>query len=127
MSKANAKADKGKSVKQAKAEKGRKGRAEVVVGDDGAIRIGAHPRARRSVRRARAWAGMGGFALVLLLAMRAGVPLFEAMARALAVGIVLHLATWAFAITLWRRLIIAELEAARARLRAETDPPPAAW
>lgn len=110
------------SKDSAKAPKAKKGKAEKGAApvDDGAIRIGAHPRARRSVRRARAWAGMGGFALVLLLAMRAGVPPFEAVLRALAGGVVLHFMAWGFAIVLWRRLMVAELEAAHVRLREAT-------
>jgi hypothetical protein len=119
----DAKAGKGRPGKEKKAKKGSKGGAAAAV-DDGGIRIGAHPRARRSVRKARAWAGMVGFAAVLLLAMHAGVPAFEAVLRALAGGIVLHFAAWAFAITLWRRLIVAELEIARERLRGEAAAPP---
>lgn len=96
-----------------KAKKDRKG-AET-AGDELAIRVGAHPAARRSIRRARAYAGMAGFAIVLLLALRAGVPAFEALLRALAGGLVLHFGAWACAIALWRRLIVVELEAARVR------------
>ena len=95
-----------------KARKG-KGSAEA-AGDELAIRVGAHPRARRSIRRTRAQAGIAGFAIVLLLAMNAGVPTFEALLRALAGGLLLHFGTWACAIALWRRLIVVELEAARA-------------
>jgi hypothetical protein len=50
------------------------------------------------------------------------VPAFETLLRALAGGVVAHFVTWAFAIALWRRLIVVELEAARAeivRRRAE--------
>ena len=93
----------------------RKGRKSgEAAGDELAIRVGAHPRARRSIRRARALAGMAGFVIVLLLALNAGVPAFEALLRALAGGLVLHFGTWACAIALWRRLIVVELEAARA-------------
>lgn len=102
--------DGAKSSKKARKAKKR----TEAAGDELAIRVGAHPRARRSIRRARAQAGMAGFAIVLLLALNAGVPPFEALLRALAGGLVLHFGTWACAIALWRRLIVVELEAARA-------------
>ena len=103
----------------------KKGKGEAETGNELAIRVGAHPRARRSIRRVRAQAGLAGFALTLVLAHQAGVPAFEALLRALAGGMVAHFVTWAFAIALWRRLIVVELEAARARLlerRAQAQP-----
>lgn len=100
-----------------KAKKAKKSRKDSEAGSDElAIRVGAHPRARRSIRRVRAQAGMAGFAITFLLAHQAGVPAFETLLRALAGGMVAHFLTWAFAIALWKRLIVAELEAARADL-----------
>ena len=101
-----------------------KGNGAEAPADELAIRVGAHPRARRSIRRVRAQAGIAGFLVTLLLAHQAGVPPFETLLRALAGGMVAHLATWAFGIALWRRLIVAELEAAREQLlarRAEAE------
>ena len=109
---------------KAKKRKGKKGQGEAEAGGELAIRVGAHPRARRSIRRVRAQAGIAGFVVTLLLAHQAGVPPFETLLRALAGGLVAHFATWAFAIALWRRLIVVELEAAREdvlRRRAERD------
>ena len=89
------------------------------------IALAAHPRATRSVRRVRAAAGLAGFLITLFLSLRTGVPAWDATARALIAGIVLHLAGWAVAVTVWRQLILAELRAlhdrrmARARARAE--------
>jgi hypothetical protein len=121
VSKRDVKPKKPKKVNNGKAGKG----GDDAAGDARTIRIAAHPRARRSVRRARAWAGMGGFALVLLLAVRAGVPAFDATLRALAGGLVLHFIAWGFAIALWRRLMVIELEVAQKRMRGEAAPPPA--
>lgn len=90
---------------------------------DGGIRISGHPVARRSIRRIRAWAGMGALVVVLLLAHRAGVPPLEAGLRALVAGVVTHFAAWAFAIALWRRLVLAELEAVRERMASPAAPP----
>ena len=103
-------------------KKGRKG--EAGAGAERAIRVGAHPRARRSIRRARAQAGIAGFVVTLVLAHQAGVPAFETLLRALGGGMVAHFLTWAFAIALWRRLIVVELETARedvVRRRTERD------
>jgi hypothetical protein len=89
------------------------------------IVLTAHPRASRSVRRARAAAGLAGFLITLFLSLRTGVPAWDATARALVAGIALHLAGWAVAVAVWRQLILAELRAAhdgrlaRARARAE--------
>jgi hypothetical protein len=74
------------------------------------ITIGAHPRARRSVRRARALGGLLGFLVTLVLSLRAGVPGFDAAARALIAGIVVHLAAWAIAVAVWKQLMLAELQ-----------------
>ena len=74
------------------------------------ITIGAHPRARRSVQRARALGGLLGFLVTLVLSLRAGVPGFDATARALIAGIVVHLAAWAIAVAVWKQLMLAELQ-----------------
>ena len=105
------------SEKPKKAKKGKKGAA----GDPSAaapglaISVSAHPTASYSVRRARAWGGLAGFAIVLLLSLRAGVPEYEALLRALAGGMVAHFGAWFCAVALWRRLVLAELDAARVR------------
>jgi hypothetical protein len=86
-----------------------------------AITIGAHPRARRSVRRARAFGGLIGFALTLVLSLKAGVPAFDATARALMAGILLHLASWRIAVAVWRQLMLAELEQVRSHRLARAE------
>jgi hypothetical protein len=75
--------------------------------------IGAHPRARRSVRRARAFGGLLGFLVALVLSLRAGVPAWDATARALLAGVAVHLAAWRVAVAVWRQLMLAELEQVR--------------
>jgi hypothetical protein len=89
------------------------------------IALRAHPRAARSVRRIRAAAGLAGLALTLVLSLRAGVPAWDATARALIAGVAVHVVAWAVAVAVWRQLMLAELAAlherrqARARRAAE--------
>jgi ABC-type uncharacterized transport system permease subunit len=85
------------------------------------ITIGAHPRARRSVRRARALGGLLGFLVTVVLSLRAGVPAWDATARALMAGVAVHLAAWAVAVAVWRQLILAELHAQHARRLARLE------
>jgi hypothetical protein len=86
-----------------------------------AVSVVAHPRARRSIRRLRAGAGLVGLVAVAYLSLRAGVPPFDAVLRGLAGGMVAHFVAWGAGILAWRHLVIAELAAHRdaqeARLR----------
>jgi hypothetical protein len=86
--------------------------------DVGQIRLTEHPRARASIRRIKGGAGLAAFLLVLLLSLRAGLLPADAAARALLGGLVAYFAAWAIAVTVWRQLVLAELEAARERRRA---------
>ena len=98
--------------KEGKAARGRRRGAAEAPPDD-VPRLSAHPRARRHIALAKAWGGLGLFALVLLLSLRAGSPLFDALARGLAAGALGYLAAWALAVALWRHVAQAELEVAR--------------
>ena len=111
---------KGKAATEVAGGRKRKRRDDDAADSPLVIRIGAHPRARRSIRRVRAQAGIAGFVLTLLLAHQAGVPALETLLRALAGGIVAHVVTWAFAVSLWRRLIVVELEEAHRDLLRRT-------
>jgi hypothetical protein len=102
--------------KDAKKAKG-KGKAEA---DAAAMpSVANHPRAGTQVARAKAWGGLGGFLLVALLSLRAGVPAPDALLRALAAGVVAYVATWAAAVLVWRHLVVAELRAVRSPRAAE--------
>jgi hypothetical protein len=91
-----------------------------------AVSVVAHPRARRSIRRLRARAGLVGLVAVTYLSLRAGVPAFDAVLRGLAFGIAAHFVAWGAGILAWRHLILAELAAHRdaqqARLREAAEP-----
>src|SRR4051812_49595054 len=89
--------------------------AEGDPAEDGvqAVRLSAHPRAMRSIRRVRGWCGLIGFGLVMLLALRSGLLLPDAVLRGLAGGAVAYFAGWFVALRLWRHVVLVELEAAR--------------
>jgi hypothetical protein len=76
------------------------------------VSVGAHPRARTSIRRTRARSALIVFALVLFLCLNAGVPGQEAVLRALVAGLVANLVAWGCALAVWRSLVVAELKVA---------------
>ena len=82
-------------------------------------RLSAHPRARRQIREAKAWAGLVGFVLVALLSTQAGVPLFDAGVRALLAGLGCYVLGWVLAIVVWRHVARAEVQVAEQRFAAE--------
>ena len=73
------------------------------------------------MRRAKGFGGLLGTVLALLLATRAGLPLFDAMLRGLVGGIVGYVALWAVAIAVARQLVIAEVRARYAELDARAS------
>jgi hypothetical protein len=79
------------------------------------VSIANHPRARASIRRARAWVALGAFGLVLLLCLRSGVPGPDAVMRALLAGVVGNLGAWAIGLVLWKHILLAEVQAAHSR------------
>jgi hypothetical protein len=105
------KAPKGKSGKAAKGGKGAKGKR-------GAPTIASHPKAHAQIRRAKGWGGLGGFAIAAYLSYQAQVPFDQLGLRAIAAGIAGYLVAWAFMVTLWRYLLLAEMQAFAERQRA---------
>jgi hypothetical protein len=89
------------------------------------VSVVAHPRARRSIRRLRARAGLIGLVAVTWLSLRAGVPAFDAVLRGLAGGVAAHFVAWGAGVIAWRHLILGELAAHRtaqqARLREAAE------
>ncbi len=109
----------GKSkAKDAKAQKGKSKKAAAGGGgaDSGGSSAGLvlaeHPRAVLSIARAKAWGALGGFLVGGYLSLPTQ-TLTGAGLRALAAGVVCYVATWAAAVFLWRRLVVAELRAAQ--------------
>ncbi len=113
---------KGKADKKDK--KGKKGKAgERAQGAS----IASHPHAKGSIRRAKAWAGLAGFAIAAFVSLQASVPLFQTGLRALGAGVVGYMLAWWVGVLLWRQLILAEQKAAyeiiEARRNAEAEAP----
>jgi hypothetical protein len=81
--------------------------------DGSTLSVVAHPRARRSIRRLRARAGLIALVVVTYLSLRAGVPAFDAVLRGLAGGVAAHFIAWGAGVIAWRHLIVAELAAHR--------------
>lgn len=105
--------DKKSKDKKGKDKKGKdKGAAEELP--DGPS-IAGHPRAARSVSRAKAWGALVGFLLGGYLSLPTNtVP--DAMLRAIIGGAALYVAAWAGAVFVWRRLVIVEIKAREAEL-----------
>jgi hypothetical protein len=89
--------------------------------DVGEMRLSEHPRATAGIRRAKGAAGLGVFALVALLSLRAGLPAGDAAIRGLLSGVVAYFLAWGTAVTVWRQIAMAELETARQRRQARLD------
>jgi hypothetical protein len=82
------------------------------------ICVAGHPRSARAVRRAKGWGGVAGIALCTALALGAHLPLFDALLRGLAGGIVTYLVVWALALAVARQLVVAEVRARYAEVSA---------
>lgn len=104
---------------QKKQKKGSKGKlrpaAQVAV--DGPS-IAGHPRAVRSVARAKGWGGLLGFLLGGYLSLPTH-TLADAGLRALIAGVACYVAVWAGALFVWRRLVMLEIKAREQQLLGE--------
>jgi hypothetical protein len=92
---------------------------------DLAVSTAAHPRAKASIRRVRAWTALIAFGLVLFLSLSANVGGQEATMRAIAGGLVGNLIGWACALAVWRQIVVQEVRsienARRERRRARAE------
>ncbi len=77
------------------------------------VRLTDHPRAVRSIRAAKGWGGLIGFAAGALLAHRAGMQTSDAVVRGIQVGVLGYVAAWFGAVVVWRQLARAEIEHTR--------------
>jgi len=80
------------------------------------ISVAGHPRSVSAVRHAKGAGGLLGTLLAGIIALKAGLPLFDVMLRGLAAGIAGYLVLWAVAVAVARQLVIAEVRARYAEL-----------
>jgi hypothetical protein len=102
-----------KAALEAKApRKPRKGKppADDDAGQEGGPSVAAHPRAARSVARAKSWGALGGFLLGGYLSLPTH-TLASAGVRAIVAGLVCYVAVWAGALFFWRRVVMLEIKA----------------
>jgi hypothetical protein len=89
------------------------------------VSVANHPRAKGSIRRARARTALFAFMVVLFLSYKGGVPGQEAVVRAVIAGLVGNLIGWGCALALWRQIIVQEVrvieDARRERARARAE------
>jgi hypothetical protein len=104
-------------MSKSKSKKKDKGQ-ETAAGVPDGICVAGHPRSARAVRRAKGWAGVGGVALSTALALGAHLPMFDALLRGLAGGVVAYLVVWALALAVARQLVVAEVRARYAEVIA---------
>lgn len=112
----------GKAEKAEKAAKPkRRGKKDAEAGAeaaaDGAPSVAAHPRASRSIARAKGWGALLGF----LIGGYESLPthtLAAAGVRAIVFGVVLYVAVWAGSVFFWRRMVMIEIRAREAQLLA---------
>jgi hypothetical protein len=79
----------------------------------GGIRLAEHPRAMRSIARARAWGALAGFAIAAYLSHKAGLTFVDLVIRSIGIGIASYLMVWAASQAIWKQIVFAELAARR--------------
>jgi len=83
--------------------------------------IAGHPRAARSVARAKSWGALAGFIVGGYLSLPTH-TLASAGLRAIVAGLICWVAVWAGAVFFWRRMVVLEIKAREQELvRAVED------
>jgi hypothetical protein len=113
-------ASKAKDKKPAKGKKEEKGKDKQLQAPEGAPTIVAHPRATRSIARAKGWAGLLGFFIAGYLALPTS-TLAGAGLRALIAGVASYVVVWGAAVFVWRRLVVLELKGRQAQMLADLE------
>jgi hypothetical protein len=81
------------------------------------VGISAYPGTSASIRRAKAWGGLAGFAAAFVASHFHGAELSAALLRGLGGGLLCYLVTWAAAVTAWRHVVIGAARRAARRGR----------
>lgn len=93
------------------AKKGKGGDQPTTITPAGAddVKLSAHPRAQRQIRRAKGFGGLAGFALMAWFSWRSGTDFVHLGLRAILGGMATYVAVWAAAVYTWRQITIAEI------------------
>jgi hypothetical protein len=113
-----------KPAKGAKGAKGGKGKSKGKgKGGKSGASLASHPKAHAQIRAAKGWGGLVGFTIAAYLSYQAQVPFDQIGLRAIAAGLAGYMVAWAFAVTFWRYLLLAEI---RVLAEQQRNPPPTA-
>jgi hypothetical protein len=82
--------------------------------------VAGHPRAARSVARAKSWGALAGFVLGGYLSLPTH-TVASAGLRAIVAGLVCYVAVWAGAVFFWRRLVMLEIRAREHELASAAE------
>jgi hypothetical protein len=88
------------------------------MSDTRLVSLAEHPVAAAKIRRAKAWAGIGGFVLMTVVGLQHGSPLEATLVRALVGGLAANLLVWAVLLAVVKRLLIAQATVAARAARA---------
>ena len=88
------------------------------MADTRLVPLSEHPTAAVKIRRAKAWAGIGGFLLMTVVGLRHGSPIEPTLVRALIGGLAANLLVWAVAVSVAKRVLIGQATAAARSARA---------
>jgi hypothetical protein len=114
-----------KSKKDKKGKDKGKGKGKgAAAGSGDVLRVAGHPRAARSVRTLKGWGGLIAFLLTFWLSWKSGVPFYWSALRAVLAGAIGYVVAWGCAVTVWRYLLIAQVEAARIQLMGSGEQNP---
>ena len=99
-------------------KKAKKGDAKSAKGPGG-ITLSRHPRARRQIRLAKGWAGLGGAVLAGYASWKGGAPFFDTAMRAVLWGLAAYVVVWFLAVQVWTHIAVAEVRAAEKTWREQ--------
>ena len=101
----------------------RKTRAKKGKAQPSGISVAGHPRAQRSIRMAKSYAGMGAFLFAGYASWHAGGVFIDVATRALLWGTAAYVLVWALGVQVWRHLAVAEIRALERRRRELSKAP----
>lgn len=93
----------------------------IVQAPNEGLKLSSHPRARKHLAIAKGWGGIISFVVVGGMALAAGLPMADALLRALLGGIVGAMLAWVLTLTVWRHIALAQIEGLRRKLIVDIE------